>query len=324
MLHSLLSQLPDLYEEGTDEERRSKSQTRSRTPLKDQEVEAGILSESLDESAPPSNETSSSLPALDADVPSAAPPAIAPYEITPSNEPSHDDLELNEKVPFLASARETPSPTPPEPSLVGHVEKGPPLVAELNNVPIFVPPPSDPSPPPSRSRSPSPTRSQRPRIPLSTLLKQADDLLARFPPPTPALALDRVFAANSVMHTWHEDPSLLPNDNDAEAMVEHPELIVLPYVEVLEEEKEQAELEQKEKEREGRRRRRLRKRRRVVIERGVVLATAVVVVGVAMAVYGGRAGGVKTDRHDWRRMSRWLGGAMIGVGERLWDGLRAL
>lgn len=315
MLHSLLSQLPDIYEEVPDDT--------SAQPPPSNEDNLDVAIETLydTEQANVINTREALPPPVDGS--SAAPPALATYKIAGLEaELTQGDADLDEKVPFLASANSDLSQTPPESLSDSALKEAPSLVAELNNVPIFVPPGSSPTS--SRSNSPSLTDgNKRARISLSILLQHADDLYSLYPPTTPSLALDRVFAANSVIYTWHEDPSLLPKDDDAEEMVEHPELIVLPYAETLEEEKEKAELEQKEKERETRRRRKLQKRRRVVIERGVVLATAVVVVGVAMAVYGGRSSGMRVERQDWRRMSRWLGGALIGAGERLWNEVRA-
>lgn len=373
MLHSLLSSLPDIYQEEAQQQHESASSPGRYSGSSDSAAgeddgqkgrtisEETALDDGLSQSSSTPLKISSRARTPDAtledtrqhedgtehaaDVDHFDPPAHnASLDSAVLRVPSllnDEDDSLDEKVPFLAGASDSPPPRSEALETDSNDAAVPSLVAELNNVPLFIPPPSthplldDASG--SRSSSPTPAP-RRPRVKLSDLLTRADELFARFPPSTPALSLSQIFALNSVVHTWNEDPSLMPSSDDAEAMVEHPELVVLPYVDESDEDKEYAEELQKEKEREGeregRRRRKLRKRRRAMVERGMVLATAIIVVGVAMAVYGTRSGGgpngrggllsgMKVEQHEWRTMGRWIGGAMLGAGEWLFEGLRA-
>ncbi|EJD51797.1 hypothetical protein AURDEDRAFT_181399 [Auricularia subglabra TFB-10046 SS5] len=67
--------------------------------------------------------------------------------------------------------------------------------------------------------------------PLADLLKRADDLYTRFPPTDPRLAVDRIMGPQSVLFTWSEpsrdseDQNQI-TDDEAEAMVDAPELVV--------------------------------------------------------------------------------------------------
>ena len=127
----------------------------------------------------------------------------------------------------------------------------------------------------------------------------------------------------SVIFTWNTH---IPDD-DAEAMVGRSDLVVYPEVD--------EELEARRKEREAARdaknprraRRKLHKRFRVRDRRVVMVAGAVLVLGVAMAVYGqkqGQRGGLldmlrdSESRRHWIKLGGWVGGAVAGVGERIW------
>ena len=64
-----------------------------------------------------------------------------------------------------------------------------------------------------------------------------------------------------------------------------------------------------------------------MVERRAVVASAVLVLGVAMAVYGMHAGPEPAHGgagRDLRRLSRLFSGFVVGVGGKLWDGLVAM
>ncbi|KAF7791724.1 hypothetical protein EIP86_002748 [Pleurotus ostreatoroseus] len=182
--------------------------------------------------------------------------------------------------------------------------------------------------PPVRSRSPSPVRVRRPQVSLSVLLERSDELFALYPPSHPAIALSSIMGPQSVVFTWSENPSELPSDDEAELMVTQPQLVVLPPPPpVASENKEGADDEHEREKRHRRHRRRLYKPRRLgamVVERKTVVASAVLVLGVAMAIYGLQT---TPERHhgsasrELRRMSRMFGGVLVGAGERIWDGI---
>ncbi|KZV91346.1 hypothetical protein EXIGLDRAFT_719411 [Exidia glandulosa HHB12029] len=67
---------------------------------------------------------------------------------------------------------------------------------------------------------------REPARPLTDLLRVADDLLSRFPPSDPRLAIDRILGPQSAIFTWSEDRKDMPSDDDAEKMVDAPELVV--------------------------------------------------------------------------------------------------
>ena len=172
----------------------------------------------------------------------------------------------------------------------------------------------------------------RPRVSLTSLLMQADDLYTRFPPSHPSIALSSVMGPQSVMLTWSEDPAELPSDDDAELMVTKPELVVLPYIEPDDE------VASDDEDVHGRhrgRRRGPRKPKHLVLQRKTMVAGAVLVLGVAVAVYGmqnGSSAGLfrgfaDSQQHrnsvgrGWKRMSSFVGGLVLGVGERIFEPL---
>jgi len=88
--------------------------------------------------------------------------------------------------------------------------------------------------PPSRAASHTASKS------LSDLLREADNLYARFPPTDPQLLVNRIFGPQSVLLTWTERAGSAPDaqegpestplitDDEAESMVNTPALIVRP------------------------------------------------------------------------------------------------
>ncbi|OBZ67637.1 Protein transport protein SEC23 [Grifola frondosa] len=155
---------------------------------------------------------------------------------------------------------------------------------------------------------------RRPRVSLNTLFIRADELYTRYPPSLPSIGLSAIMGPQSVLLTWSENPAELPDDDDAELMVTRPELVVRPYVdEIASGAESDTPGGRRRKEEVERKRRRLRKPRRltdIVVQRKTMVAGAVLVLGVAMAVYGlnaaGPNGGFRGHHHhgfrqEWKR-----------------------
>jgi hypothetical protein len=152
----------------------------------------------------------------------------------------------------------------------------------------------------------------RTRVSLSSLLAQADELYTTYPPNHPGISVSSIMGPQSVIFTWSEDASTLPIDEEAEAMVEHLHLIVLPYVDPEEER--------------ARRRKQVRKAGRAfggaLVRRGTLLAGAVAVLGIAIALYGMRAKAQDGPIFGGRAILRtWFNGLLVGLGDRLMEGL---
>ncbi|TBU25435.1 rab-GTPase-TBC domain-containing protein [Dichomitus squalens] len=228
--------------------------------------------------------------------------------------------------------------TEPSTLISAEHEKSPLSPAEADQllVPISDDEEKPPLPPtPARTSSPEPLgRPRRPRISLTTLLTRADELMREYPPTHPQIALSTIMGPQSVVHTWSERARDLPSDDDAERMVLRPDLIVCPPPPEPVPSDDEREREHERKRRE--RRRKLRKPRRltdVIVQRKTMVAGAVLVLGVAMAVYGfnggalpGMGGGHGGHRgafgREWRRVGKLLGGFMVGAGERMFEGIR--
>lgn len=165
---------------------------------------------------------------------------------------------------------------------------------------------------PSTPPSPAPGASfSRPKVSLSSLLLHADFLYSTYPSVHPALFLTEIMGPNSVINTWSPAASILPTDDDAESMVLTPALVVYPDVE------EDLSVKKNEK----RTQKRLRRFVRVALERRMMVAGAVFVLGVAMAVYGIRNGHNQRFGHggvrDWRRLGGQLGDVIVSVSGRV-------
>ena len=255
-----------------------------------------------------------------------------------------------------------------------HVEDHlPSVTSPITTTPSSSPPSQTPS---SATKTPLPRTPSSRRSPtcsgpvlmtLSSLLKHADSLYECYPPTHPGLALSTIMGPQSVVYTWRE-PELSSSaivmggneweeerlaDDEAEAMVARPELVVYPYIEededvdvswASEEEangwgwwsEKRTKVNRKQKgngrarketgkEREKRRPRRLRKNPLSRVEKRTMLAGAVLVLGIAMAVYGSRIGRGSSsgrdahgsDWREWRRMGSWVGGVLVGVADRM-------
>ncbi|KDQ07337.1 hypothetical protein BOTBODRAFT_38868 [Botryobasidium botryosum FD-172 SS1] len=153
-------------------------------------------------------------------------------------------------------------------------------------------------------------------IPLCTLLQKASALYAAHPPTSPEISAQRILGPKSVVFTWSDFASLLPSDDDAEAMVNLPkEEIVLPLMDEDEEaERDDKEwsIVEKEKERAS-----IRRQRVLTKFRGrTVMTSVVMLVGVALAIYasgGGPpgSGGAKSRDAEWRRWAAWFSGVVL-------------
>jgi hypothetical protein len=136
------------------------------------------------------------------------------------------------------------------------------------------------------------------------------------------LDLDKIMGPRSVVFTWTESFSSLPPDEELEQYVKTPGLMVLPYVDPVEEamlkEKQERELEMRKVEK-GRK---LRKSifSRANVQKKTMFVGAVLALGVAVAVYGIRApGDVGRGHHrnDFRKLLRYIGGLLLAGGDTL-------
>ena len=190
------------------------------------------------------------------------------------------------------------------------------------------------------SRPITPPAPKRPRVCLSHLLRTADGLYETHPPTHPDIALQNVMGPQSVMLTWSENAEDLPSDDEAEKMVRRPDLIVLALPTASDEDvKEAYSSSESEDEKHGekkggwrkwakekRRRRKLRKSLPLTIRRNTMVASAVLVLGVAVAVYGTggfQRMGLGSERHgaarEWRAFRHFVGALVVGAAERVLD-----
>ncbi|OSD05074.1 hypothetical protein PYCCODRAFT_1362821 [Trametes coccinea BRFM310] len=351
MMHSLLTGLPELYEEGDPASSGEHTVMVESEPRKEvegegeQELPHGV--EKTD--APPAPGGSSDVASQSAP---ASPPPACPEE-TQRNDPEGPASAAEKVVPDSqpvepeskpdVNSSETPDTETTNAQPLSELDAKP---AEAATEPARI----DEKASPLRTTSPDPLdmlRPHRPRVSLTSLLKHADELYAQFPPTHPDVAVSSIMGPQSVMLTWSERRAELPDDDEAELMVTKPELVVLPYVEPEDEDLASDEASSyrptpargdrnrkgaKEESEKEKRRRRLRKPRRltdIVVQRRTMVAGAVLVLGVAMAVYGYNAslpGGGGHHRggfgREWRKVGRFLGGALVGAGERVFEGLR--
>ncbi|KAG5651878.1 hypothetical protein H0H81_007072 [Sphagnurus paluster] len=199
---------------------------------------------------------------------------------------------------------------------------------------------------PSKSSSPVPARHSFSTT-LTALLTHADAMYLQYPPTHPELALAHIMGPQSVVHTWSESPRELPRDDEAEAMVGVPSLVVYPYIDddsidvgtdgEWEDEKKTQVAKQKQKNK-GKLRRKAQRALARLMRRerrtGVMVAGAVVVLSVAMAVYGVRFRGTHAGAgvygfvgpegqgtREWKmKFAGWVGAAVVGVMGRVFSG----
>jgi len=216
----------------------------------------------------------------------------------------------------------------------------------------------EPTPPQSRGEGDGAERNHsqhQPMTLLTDLLREADALYTEFPPSHPDLHLSSIMGPQSVIFTWSESFSELPSDREAEAMVQHPNLIVYPYIDIEEDSSDSSGYEEEEtksrwrpkgkerlkagtaklKQKLAKKKDRKKKIRPPYseMEKGTIVAGAVLVVGVAVAVYGiktrnGDTNGLflsfaNTQGHaaaqsqDWKRVGGWMTGALSVMGEKV-------
>jgi hypothetical protein len=149
----------------------------------------------------------------------------------------------------------------------------------------------------------------RPKITLTSLLTRADELYSLYPPTHLLVSVSSIMGPKSVLFTWSERASERVNDDEAEAIVTHPELIVRPYVEP----------EHSDAESPNEKRRRAQKMRDsgwiMVERRTLIVAGAVVVIGIGLAVYGIRTRSTVTTGGSQygRKIRTWIGRVLAGV-----------
>jgi hypothetical protein len=316
-LHSLLSSLPNIYEEQTPQGLLADESTPDIALAQTHHTESitsALELVSIDdiEKQPPLVETlSGSAETQDGKLQMDDGPNVLPADAL-STDIRDLKLSLLEENPMLSDTVDLEKPM----LLETPTDKKASLVAELGDVAIYVPPSNDlylDSPTDELSGG----ASSSPSVSLTALLRRADELYATYPPSLPELCIHEIFGPNSVIMTWSEDSSKLPSPDAAEAMVEAPELVSLGYEEPQaepEEEDEDEEVREKPETHPPKRPRRRLKKRSFSMDRGLVIATAVLVVGVAIAYH---MNGSPRDRHEWRKAQRWVGGLLLGAGEKL-------
>ncbi|KAH9888019.1 rab-GTPase-TBC domain-containing protein [Cubamyces lactineus] len=356
MMHSLLTGLPELYEEGEQtpiEESSVAPQEPPASAPKDEEPDPGIPQSANADTKTGTTDAQTdgignyagdgeaSADASPNEVEAATQDHTTELLVPQAKESSEFDEPHERKVeaePDADPAREGRSQgTDDAPHLkVKEEPAGDPAIDEKASLPR------------TTTASPDPLdniRPQRPRVSLTALLTQADELYELHPPTHPGVNVASIMGPQSVMLTWSERPSELPDDDEAELMVTKPELVVLPYVELddgiasdeassYHSPHRKGHRGEKESEK-ARRRKKLRKPHRltdIVVQRRTMVAGAVLVLGVAMAVYGLNGGlpGSGSGHHrsgfgkEWRKVGRFLGGALVGAGERVMEGLRGV
>ncbi|KAF8878467.1 hypothetical protein CPB84DRAFT_1852349 [Gymnopilus junonius] len=212
-----------------------------------------------------------------------------------------------------------------------------------------------------------PSQTERATVPsvklfLTDLLRHADELYKEFPLPIQGCHSLPSWAAKRSVHLVRVACGL-PSDNMAEAMVARPELVVYPFVEEAEKaEREAYLLPKKNKRRESKSKsapgKTYRKRRRLKkslpfghMENKTILAGTVLVLGVAMAVYGiktrstshsgggvpffgyegrtaataaaaaGGSSGSGSGAKELKKLGGWIGGTLVGMSEKIINGL---
>ena len=332
MLHSILSSLPNLYEEGEEADPPLPIPETEATPRTKANDTGAAVDEKPAVGALPNGDHVPE-PTLEAEGPSVVEPTKTP----PVKQESSGDVDTSGDLSTSSSdmstgesdrtavegeqlADEAPTFSENDTTLV---EEPITKTESEETKPAPAPTPTPPSEPESEDSDPWPDTPGQPpkvRLSLSSLLHQADDLFARFPPSHPKLDLDKIMGPRSTIFTWAESSSV-PSDDELEQYVKTPHLVVLPYVDPVEEalrEKNAKELERRGAER----KRKLRKSlfTRVKAEKKTMLAGAVLAIGIAMAVYGIRAPGDAGRGHhrgDMKKLLRYIGGLLFPGGNTL-------
>ena len=348
MLHSILSSLPNLYEEGEEgdpslpvPEAETKAEDTAAAADKKPEVDVipnGDLAPKCTVNAKEPTENASSSTPLPSDAKEEPTGQPLPAESLPIKQESSGDTDvarnLSTSSPDLSTIEsdntvldeepptdKSPTFTENDATLVDEPITGAEfeetkLTPTLTSTPLSEPEPEDSDPWPDTPGQPA-----KAQVSLSSLLRQADDLFIRFPPIHPKLDLDKIMGPRSTVFTWAESVSSTPSDDELEQYVKTPHLVVLPYVDPVEEAvmkgKEARRLETKKAER-------TRKLRRSIFSRAnvqnrTVFVGAVLTLGIAMAVYGIRAPGDAGRGHhrgDLKRLLGYIGGLLLAGGDR--------
>jgi hypothetical protein len=226
-----------------------------------------------------------------------------------------DCVQGDPPSPLLSSQDENISPQPTE-KILRYTE-----FPALENSNLFKSEPLD-------EKHPSPflpTFPHRPTLTLTSILIRADELSTLYPPTHPSVSAASIMGPQSVIFTWSEDPEQLPPDDDAELIVQRPELIVLPYVEP--DDADGKESDDRDKGRDTDRWKLLHTPLRIGginVKTRTLVAGAVLVLGVGLAVYGFRTRSVSPlgpsgagypggRGHDWKRARVWIGKAVAGI-----------
>jgi len=342
MIHSLLSSLPNLVDEDMVNAETIKAENEPPPWVKEEESVATHDNTFLKEDGGLHISTADPIPQLEADAEDGEKNNFLDGVNVPSDDRCGHSLMLADEQGHLPSAHGADTIAPivdgPASNLTGQQSSSnleiPSEDTSCGLDPIKVE--KSETPPPTLPPAHPPLA----KLVLTDLLKLADDLYDKYPPSHSMLALSSIMGPQSVVFTWSESLSALPSDNTAEAMVSHPELVVYPYIEVNPYQK-GADMEEKQ----GRSKIALRKRRKKLrklpfgqVEKKTVLAGTVIVLGVAVAIYGIKArngpgshglfqafadghraqGGVA---RDWKRIGGWVGGTLAGVSQKIINGL---
>lgn len=344
MIHSLLSSLPNLVDDSVDIQEDTLSLEKSDTSV----LESGDNTFFKEENESYPSDISTVPMGLEEvkreqdedNILDSAAPTIA--ERKPSND--HQNLPESLEFDFGVGAASSPNPAIPSELQENFLDPEGEQNAHLDVIKSEISPDVESAPMAhsvkvEESNVPLHATPTHPNLTLVDLLCKADELYEKFPPSHSGLKLSSIMGPQSVIFTWSASPFALPSDHMAEAMVAHPELIVYPYVEPIHDQKETAE----DKPEKGsnnsrsarRKRRKLRKSPFGQVEKKTMLAGTVIVLGVAMAVYGMKArqapgghglfyyaeGHAHGGGKDWKRIGGWLGGALAGVSQKIMNGL---
>ncbi|KIO25377.1 hypothetical protein M407DRAFT_210643 [Tulasnella calospora MUT 4182] len=233
MMHSILSQLPAMVADGQNSnELDIKPQSTPRQGRSTSVAHSTTIIPSSRQSTSQSRERSSSRPPQDPSPHSTTVngTSLAKDDKTGGNLPSES---VRASSPAPSDARSTLATTlgdptsratTPFPDSESRLEATPSETDEKSSL---------------RASTTSPTKTRSDEIPISSLLRAADELYEKYPPSHPSIAAGTIMGPESVIFTWHEKDytelavdggePCLPSDDEAEKMVEDKSQIVLPY-----------------------------------------------------------------------------------------------
>lgn len=290
MLHSLLSNLPELWDE---EDTYDELNDISISTDANSEDHVSLSEDGIEEKVWGQEETP--------DIKQTKPESK--YEDTAEQTSSNDiidtdDIEANSTN---KSEKESPSLSSSSSSLL----RSPESIIESQKI-------ATQSNPSSSQRDDTPELRGKRLCNLSSLLERADELHERYPPDHPSLHIASIMGPKSVISTWSEDPNGILSDSEAEAILSQPDLIILNYIdqdELLENEKRSrtAEKSRREMAKSG--------QLDIVLDKRTILTGAVVALAIAVYLIQ-----MKHGNGRWKA-ERWLPGALVGCSERLLESL---